>query len=62
MFKLIYKSKKSNDETKSYDIDNLLEAFDNQKEGKRDVGMTAELSDGETKRFRFDRIQALFRV
>jgi hypothetical protein len=62
MFKLIYKSKNSNDETKSYDIDNLLEAFDNQKEGKRDVGITAELSDGEVKRFRFDRIEALFRV
>ena len=62
MFKVIYKSKKSNDQTKTYTVANLLEAFDNQKEGKRDVGITAELSDGEVKRFRFDRIEALVRV
>lgn len=62
MFKLIYKSKKSNDETKTYNITKLTDAFDNMKEGAKDVGMTAKLSDGETKRFRFDRIQALFRV
>ena len=62
MFKLIYKSKKSNDLTKTYDVKELLEAFDNSKEGKRDVGVAAELTDGEIKRFRFDRIQALVRV
>jgi len=62
MFKLIYTSKKSNDETKTYQITKLLEAFDNMKEGSRDVGITAELADGEVKRFRFDRIEALVRI
>jgi len=61
MFKLIYKSRKSNDATKLYNIKEFTKAFDG-KEGRPDAGMTAILSDGETKRFRFDRIEAMFRV
>jgi hypothetical protein len=62
MTKLIYKSKRSENKIKTYSILKFKDSFDNEKEGSKNVGVTAELADGSVKRFRWDRVQALFRV
>jgi hypothetical protein len=62
MKEVIYCSKSSDDKFKNYSVRKFKEIFGNKKEGSKNVGITVELADGSTKRFRWDRMKAFYQV